>query len=177
MFKLSAATLAAFYCVLLVFGDESRRPDAEATRTAPDNISLTQLASFVEISGEELTAVSRADRSGLSDAEAIAMALEAGREHRAGRKSAPLRGVIIPVAATETEATAESEVAAMNLWEVTGSRVNLRAGPSTGDAVVGQLSLGTEATVLDQGGGWYRIETADGQATGWIFGKFLSRKG
>lgn len=41
--------------------------------------------------------------------------------------------------------------------------------------MIGQVSLGQEATVLEEtADGWFRIETAQGGTIGFIFGKFLS---
>lgn len=174
MFKLVAVTLAAIYGVLTIFGDESRRVDVEVTQGVADNVNLTSLASFAQT---DQIRVERLSTSGLSDAEAVAAALEAGRKYNAERGSTPLRGMPV-VARAETVATdGVEQQAGLELWEVTGSRVNLRAGPGTGNAVVGQLSLGAEAEVLDQGDGWYRIRTVDGSTDGWIFGQFLARKG
>lgn len=175
MFKLIAVTLAAFYVVLTVFGDESRRVDIDTTQAITDNVSLTTLASFAQT--EEIE-VARLGPDDLSEAEAVAMALEAGRAYRAERQTTPLRGApVIAKASATTDAPAATEQSAADIWEVTGSRVNLRAGPGTGNAVVGQLSLGAEAEVLGEGDGWYQIRTVDGGTSGWIYGKFLAQKG
>lgn len=61
------------------------------------------------------------------------------------------------------------------LWFVTGSRVNLRAGPSTSDAVVGQAVLGQRAEVVQEtADGWFQIRVRDSGQSGYIFGQFLS---
>jgi uncharacterized protein YgiM (DUF1202 family) len=58
---------------------------------------------------------------------------------------------------------------------VTGTRVNLRAGPSTLDDVVAQLARGTKAVVLDDGGGgWLQIRDLDTGVEGFMSGDFLS---
>ncbi|NND19068.1 MAG: SH3 domain-containing protein [Silicimonas sp.] len=169
MFRYLVAAVAAIYCGLLVFGDENRRP--EVARQATDDVSGLTLASFSEI--DTSTAVQRLN-TGISDADAIKVAMQAGEEHRANRERKPLRGgKRVAKAETLAPATPENALAA-DLWYVSGTRVNLRAGPGTGNAVVGQLALGDAAEVLRDQDGWYEIRAADGAVSGWIYGKFLS---
>ena len=91
-----------------------------------------------------------------------------------------------PAAAEPQTAAAEPQTAAAgpdlpaatapDLWYVTATRVNLRSGPSTATPVIGQVSRGQQALVLEKTpGGWYRIETPENGATGFVFGRFLSR--
>lgn len=57
---------------------------------------------------------------------------------------------------------------------VTGDRVNVRAGPSTGDRVVMALGRGAAVQPLGaQDGEWVNIRDADGR-TGYVAGRFLS---
>lgn len=56
---------------------------------------------------------------------------------------------------------------------VTGSVVNVRNGPGTGNAVTGQVSQGDNLSVLGQSDGWYQVNTLDGR-TGWIAGWLVS---
>lgn len=57
---------------------------------------------------------------------------------------------------------------------VTGSRVNFRAGPSTGNAVIGALSRGAAVEVLGPvDAAWVNIRDAQGRE-GYMSGKFLS---
>jgi len=55
------------------------------------------------------------------------------------------------------------------------SGLNLRAGPSTGQAVLAVLPAGETAEVLDQRQGWYRLD-ATGQR-GWAHGAYLCPSG
>jgi len=58
---------------------------------------------------------------------------------------------------------------------VTGSRVNVRAGPGTRFGVVSSLTQGTEVEVLeDAGNGWVRLRATDGDQTGWMADFLLS---
>ncbi|WP_157937574.1 SH3 domain-containing protein [Oceaniglobus roseus] len=117
-----------------------------------------------------------AERVPLDDEKrAIEIAL-AATEARTTPAEAPKRRILVQSAAAELpvgEATASAGDAG-DMWFVTGSRVNLRAGPSTSDSVVGQVVEGDLAEVLEENGGWYRIRTSDGGQTGFIYGKFLS---
>ena len=97
------------------------------------------------------------------------MAIAAGAAIREERRSAPQNTFVM----AQQELRAEPEMA---YWYVTGSRVNLRGGPGTGNAVVGQVTFGTEAEVLTDRDGWYEIRLADGSASGWIFGRFLNEE-
>jgi N-acetylmuramoyl-L-alanine amidase len=55
---------------------------------------------------------------------------------------------------------------------VTGSIVNLRAGPGTQHPIVGQLQQGTRVEVLEVSGDWVHVRTAAGQV-GWMAGWLL----
>ena len=59
------------------------------------------------------------------------------------------------------------------VYEVTGSRVNMRAGPSTGHAVVAALGKGTQTQFLGQHQGWAQIKVIDTGARGFMSVKFL----
>ena len=164
MFKLIVVTLAAFVAILQIFGDPARRPDV--TRVVGDGFTL---ATFVGFSGEDEELAPRATPL-MSDGEAIQRALEAGRIARNERTTAP-RQVALRAVSDKLE-----EVAAPTYWYVSGNRVNLRQGPGTGNAVVAQVTLGTEAEVLDARDGWMQIVTRDGATSGWISGKFLKEQ-
>lgn len=56
---------------------------------------------------------------------------------------------------------------------ITGSRVNLRGGPSTGDAVVGQVVRDQQVRIVEDAGDWMRVQTGDG-TEGYIFATFLA---
>ncbi|MEM9755849.1 MAG: SH3 domain-containing protein [Pseudomonadota bacterium] len=58
---------------------------------------------------------------------------------------------------------------------VTGTRVNMRAGPSTDDAIVTALSQGTATELLDEApGGWVQIRDPLTGTVGFMSGDFLS---
>ena len=58
---------------------------------------------------------------------------------------------------------------------VTGSRVNLRAGPSTSDAVLGRVSRGDAVELVDyESNGWARIRVAGLSDDDFMSGDFLT---
>ena len=111
----------------------------------------------------------------MSDAEAVEMAMAASRTVREDRTANPTfrRGAETTELVAAVEEAVEAATSEAEFWYVSGSKVNLRQGPGTGNAVVAQVTLGTEALVLDARDGWMQIETTDGATSGWIFGKFL----
>ncbi|MDJ0823460.1 MAG: SH3 domain-containing protein [Paracoccaceae bacterium] len=57
---------------------------------------------------------------------------------------------------------------------VTGNRVNVRNGPGTDFSVVTQLRRGDEVEVLsDDGLGWVKLRSLEGNRVGWMSGSFL----
>ena len=49
---------------------------------------------------------------------------------------------------------------------ITGSTVNIRSGPGTGNAIVGKADKGAKLTVLATSGDWHKIQS--GNTTGWV---------
>lgn len=62
--------------------------------------------------------------------------------------------------------------AAINVGEVTGDRVNIRARPNATAAILGQLAKGTLVRVTGQDQGWLKIEPPE-SAHGWVAAQFL----
>jgi SH3-like domain-containing protein len=59
-----------------------------------------------------------------------------------------------------------------NIGEITGERLNIRAGPGVQYSPLGQLEKGTLVRLLDQKDEWYRIEPAE-RSYGWVMDKFV----
>ncbi|MEM8803351.1 MAG: SH3 domain-containing protein [Pseudomonadota bacterium] len=169
MFRLLVVTLVAIFGILQVFGDPARRPEPVARSSALE-VELIPAAYLPSVDDPVTTYVSP-----ISDAEAVKMALAAGDDLRQTRSAAALRGTSLAPPAPETVAIVVTEpaVEAPALWNVTGTRVNLRSGPGTSNAIVGQVTQGTQAEMLSEADGWYEIRSTDGAVSGWIFGKFL----
>ena len=168
---LSAATLVVIFFVLSIFGDDAPRPmaaDAEVARADGGTALDIDLASWIP--AEAILPDRSLPRGAMSEDEAIR--LEAGRAHREGREPEPLLGKLI--AAVETPAPETTDALSPDTWYVTGSTVNVRSGPGTGNPVVTQVSLGEAAEVLEEApNGWLRIRPEGGEATGWISGNFM----
>ncbi|MFW5654859.1 MAG: SH3 domain-containing protein [Roseicyclus sp.] len=76
-------------------------------------------------------------------------------------------------AEAEAEAPAPAPDGATRL-RVTGDRVNLRAGPSTGNEVLAALTLGTEVELIERvADGWAHLRVPDTGLTGYMSGDFL----
>ncbi|MDD9977588.1 MAG: SH3 domain-containing protein [Boseongicola sp.] len=186
MLKYIVLTLAALYGVLMIFGDESRRePVSRNATSAVFDFSFANLAPEVETSELGDTGYIPV----ISDDDAVAAAMSAGQSYRDSLEAtSELRGLILavetasagvvevsqPVEQVVSEAITVAEP--LPRWYVSGTRVNLRSGPGTGNEVVAQLGLGTEAEVLsDTSSEWIEIRTSEG-TTGWIFSTFLSEQ-
>ena len=170
MVKYIAAAAALIFGVLYAFGGEDRR--AAVSRTSSDNVGIS-LATFMP--QDAAVAVTRLETS-MSPADAVKTAMAAAKAVREMRPAKVLIGEV--VAASETVEQSEILVEAAPIpsyWYVTGSKVNLRSGPGTTNAVVGQLGKGDAAEVLGDTSGWYQIRTADGSLAGWIHGDFLAK--
>ena len=84
----------------------------------------------------------------------------------------PTPRLALPGTGAET-ATAPAAPTGQQLY-VTGSRVNVRSGPSTVYEAIGALTRGTAVDDLgDAGEGWRQIRLPDGR-TGYMSGDFLS---
>jgi len=173
MLKYIAVTVVALFGIGLTIGDESRRQ--EVSRASGDAFTGLSFANFAASSNVEVETL-ETPRSDISEAEAVATALEAAKTHRAAQEvRITLRGMTAPepvvtnAVVTETVST-EPDI---EMWYVTGSRVNIRSGPSTSNGIVTQAVFGDEAEPLTStASDWIEIRMSDG-TTGWIFSKFL----
>ena len=123
MLKYLVAAPAAFFFVMLIFGDEARRSDV--TRNVQEEMTEMSFAAFARPESNETT---KKLTSMVTDSEVIELAIQAGKSHCQGRRDAPLRDLVAAI-----EDDAGQEVIADG-WYVSGERVNLRAGPETGIA-------------------------------------------
>ena len=157
MFRLTLVLLVGLYATMAIWG-EPTGSDVAVSRDATLPSSLPSLgAAPAAAEAEPAQGSTLAD---VSEKEAVEMALAAGEKK--------------PEAATPAVAPQEEPEDLVERWYVTGSRVNLRSGPSTGAAIVGGLSLGDRAEILsDPNDQWIRIRTEEGLEA-WIYGRFLS---
>ena len=74
---------------------------------------------------------------------------------------------------SESASAATPEDAARRMV-VTGSRVNMRAGPSTANPVVTSLPRGAEVVIVGEAGGWMELRDPDSGLTGFMSANFLA---
>lgn len=82
--------------------------------------------------------------------------------------------LVVPSAQATEQAAGPANDGAEDLYRVSGSRVNMRAGPSTSNPVLDSLPGGTLAEVI--GGdldGWVRIRDIASGQTGYMAARFL----
>ncbi|MFD2815529.1 SH3 domain-containing protein [Paracoccus aerius] len=148
------ATLAALFVILSALGDGNLRADRQP---APDE-RMAPLGPVPEpVAPAEITPVvveaesQTPSRCSASQAPPCALARICGRN---------------PVATALPDGP---------VLYVTGDRVNMRAGPSTGDRVVSSLVRGTAVQPLGPTDAeWVNIRDADGRV-GYVAGRFLSQ--
>ncbi|MFV2054025.1 SH3 domain-containing protein [Aliiroseovarius sp. YM-037] len=100
----------------------------------------------------------------------LASAVVSQPVHRAATRPRPVN--LIQVGATDApEGVILSRV---TNWVVSGSRVNLRSGPSSRTAVVATLNQGTEAQVIAFEGNWARLSVNETGDEGYMSRRFLA---
>lgn len=189
MIRMTLALLLCIGIVMLIYGDKTGAPaDPVGVAGVEDSAEggglFSQIGSLLDTSaapqGDILDRIPLEDERRAIEA---AVAATVPPENPAPPKVQTIHLTASgPVDAPQTQPApdiAPQETASEedgDLWYVTGNRVNLRGGPSTSDAVVGQVVLGQAAEVLEEtADGWFRIRTRDGADTGYIFGQFLSQ--
>ena len=161
---LIALTLAAGYGLLAVYGDPLPRSAPPATRAETSE----SVAAPPETSASEASAT-RAEPAG--DAQDLVQATsqtpqQVQRFPGPALRPSPQYADRVPPAAPRAESGGQ-------LARITGSRVNMRAGPSTADAVLTSLGRGTAVQALGPlGGDWVHVRAPDGQR-GYVSGQFL----
>ena len=94
---------------------------------------------------------------------------------------APVVAASAAIEETASDGTPEADTPAVEtsdavIFYVTGTRVNLRAGPSTNDAIVAALTQGTATEyVADAPDGWLQIRDPATGNVGFMSGDFLSQ--
>ncbi|MBD3334538.1 MAG: SH3 domain-containing protein [Candidatus Eisenbacteria bacterium] len=78
------------------------------------------------------------------------------------------QGLIPPAVAAQAEADL------LGSHQVTASSLNIRSGPSTGDAVLISAPKGTVVTVLEIRRGWARVRLPD-ETVGWCAARYLEK--
>ncbi|WP_295047665.1 SH3 domain-containing protein [uncultured Paracoccus sp.] len=152
------ATVAGLVLILSIWGDGNPRADR---RPVPDPQPAGQDAGTAAVIAPEIQAVP-----------AAVVQAESQTPERVQRFPGPMLRPS-PEYAGQTPAPAPLAADGPVLY-VTGDRVNMRSGPSTGDRVVAALVRGAAVQpVGQQEGEWVNIRDGNGR-TGYIAGRFLS---
>jgi hypothetical protein len=160
-------------------------PDVTVLPPAGDTgpVALPGLG-FDDPGGDAATALSLSEGARARAARAAADALD---DPRVDSVSDATTDLLRGLAAEDPAATGQPSVTVITpqptdpnpppagqLARVTGSAVNLRAGPSTANDVVGQVTFGQTLRVLDTGGnGWAAVELPATGARAYISAQFL----
>ena len=160
---------------------------AEVTRTEAETGDVTRVALNLTSLSDAGQAESFATPAVASTAtetpviEAQPAALERTVPVSAGSVSASIdTPVILPslIMPNDTGAAVQQAMLQQDVYDVrrvTGNRVNVRGGPSTGFDVVNQLVRGDEVEILeDNGDGWVRLRPVTGGPEGWMADFLLS---
>ena len=189
MFKLTFTLAAALYAGFVIWGD----PDVALVEdeTAPQNTVVlaeggadldTAAPVVLETNASSRTAEIAVTRDAPLDAAAIVAATpDPAAPTAPSRIGEPRRiSLVAPEAVAEPAAPLDAVAAdaqtelTEGLLKVTGSRVNLRAGPSTGNDVVDSLVRGT---LVEQVGveinGWLKLRDVTSGVEGYMAARFL----
>lgn len=162
MLRLTVFMCAAVYAVLVVFSETGRGDDAAAPAVARD-VTTPQAASVAQP-----VALVTADGRSLPVAAVIAP----------GRSIDAAQGVTLvstPRMAETVSASASQGLPERPMAEVTGTAVNLRSGPSTGDRVLTSLPRGERVELLGATDtGWAQIRAVSTGMEGFMSVRFLS---
>lgn len=168
MLRLTLMLSAAIYAVLVIYSERAPQPGAapiEVTRAAPMQ-DVTTLARAIPTDrlttadGRVLTIAAVIDPVALDDGQAAVRVVST-------------RGAEMVIASAS--ASASTGQPDLPIVEVTGTSVNLRAGPSTGEAVLDALVRGEQAELIAAlDNGWAQIRTVESGIEGYMAGRFLS---
>lgn len=178
MLKMILVTTVALYGGFIVWGEHDANAEASSVRISP-TVPQSAVAGFdkpVILSGSGQDAVvTRAAVTDIvvPDAAAIAASAPVPGSFEPSVIGEPVVvSLVQPGAAPAT--TEDASVNVEGLLRVSGSAVNLRAGPSTGNAVVGSLAEGTLAEPIgDEIDGWIEILDVAGGLRGYMAARFL----
>ncbi|GIT90241.1 peptide-binding protein [Jannaschia pagri] len=175
MLRLTFTLGAALYAGFVIWGEPETHADERGLQEEPVIVAATDGADFDRPTILGLTpsapAVTRAAAtvSPVPDPAAIAA-------------SAPLPSAVTPrligepvvVSLVQPASPTASREADRDLLRVTGSRVNMRSGPSTSNRVVSSLVQGTLAEPIgEEVNGWLEIREVETGLTGFMAARFL----
>ncbi|SDZ56027.1 SH3 domain-containing protein [Jannaschia faecimaris] len=178
MFKMTFALAVALYSVFVIWGTPSERLTTERGPRDVEVASATveyDTPVMITSQAQDGAAVTRAAVMDIlvPDAATVAASAPAPESMRNAPRQIGEPVVVSLVQPDASSATAtESEVE--TLYIVSGSRVNLRSGPSTADAVIDSLPGGTLTQIIGQElDGWIQVRDVTSGLTGYMAARFL----
>ncbi|WP_168733165.1 SH3 domain-containing protein [Thalassobius vesicularis] len=148
---------------------------AQAAQSAPQTVAAqTDAPQTTAVTEAKVTRASFEPASlGAANAQSAAPIVQAAAPPEATSRPAP------EPAQTEAEQDDPTianidEKPAPDVRQVTGARVNMRNGPSTGYNVVARLTRGTKVLILQEpGNGWVKLKVEETGRVGWMAAKLL----
>jgi hypothetical protein len=185
MFRMTLTLVAAIYAGFVIYGQPSGseaatgpQPDAAVPVVAAVGSEAGFDRPTILAQGEARpeAAVARAQAPDLSlpDPVAVAAATPAAGPPTPRLIGEPITVSLVREIEAQPAAATPRFEEAVPLLTVTGSRVNMRAGPSTADGVVDSLPRGTLAEALGPAvDGWQEIRDTETGLTGFMAARFL----
>lgn len=173
MIRLTLILLAAVFATLSVAGQEIDAPSGTSS-----GIEVARAGNGIARTAADGLALD--DERGAT-ARALSATRSVGRGESASERSRLWHGRAAPAAGTDPGGTAENRSTVHDaatggaLALVNAERVNLRAGPSTAETVLDQVTRNQKVRVLrKETDGWTRVRVPATGLKAWIFGSFLS---
>lgn len=81
-----------------------------------------------------------------------------------------------PPVSVEVQPVPEEKPAPPQIFvRVSGSRLNVRQGPSVDTAAIARVKKGERLAVVGQDGDWFQVRVGDDK-TGWVLGKYVTKE-
>lgn len=172
MLKMTLLLAAALYGTLAIWGEPVRAVAVAPARASIDEAVAASLQDYarpviLDGAGTSAPQVTRAATTRTVVPEAAELAANGPGAIR------PI-GEPLVVSLLGPEPSDAAQAPAAGLMRVNGSRVNMRAGPSTSEGVVASLSQGTLAEPVGAAiDGWQQVRVSETGLTGFMAARFL----
>ena len=164
MLRLTLMLSSAIYAGLVIYSDQV--PDAPA-----DAVEVSRTATALDIGGLP----PRADGATLTTADGRTLVMAAVIDPMALDDGTDRVALVSTRHPESVVTSASSGLPDLPLVEVTGNHVNLWAGPSTRDAVLGALVRGEQAELIAAtGDGWVQIRAVETGIEGFMAERFVT---
>ena len=178
MLKMTLLLVAGLYGTLVVWGEPTGRVAAAPGRAAIEEAVAASMPDYarpviLDGAGSGTPDVTRAATTRTVVPEASELAADSASSVRAIGEPRMV-SLLQPEAPASTAVAGPSAGTGATVLRVNGSRVNMRSGPSTADAVVASLPEGTLAEPIGEAvGGWREVRVVETGLTGYMAARFL----